>query len=92
LGGEDLNVKQVSEHLKVPHGFLSKLFHGQQPVSQKTLINKQWREVLAREYGEGWRAHADEFERYAATLPVRLARKKRDTNSSCIDHKGIVEL
>jgi hypothetical protein len=80
LGGKDLNTRQVSEDLKIHPVCLSMLFHGRQPVSQKTLIKKQWREVLAREYGEGWQEHADEFEKYAAALSggagnSKIARK-----------------
>jgi hypothetical protein len=76
LGGKDLNVRQVSEHLDIHPTWLSRLFHGL-PVSQNTLIRKRWREVLASEYSEGWRKHADEFEKYAATLPVGADVKKR---------------
>jgi hypothetical protein len=76
LGGKDLNVRKVSERLDIHPTWLSRLFHGL-PVSQNTLIRKRWREVLASEYGEGWRKHADEFEQYAATLPVGADVKKR---------------
>jgi hypothetical protein len=69
LGGKELNVRQVSEHLDIHPTWLSRVFHGL-PVSQQTLIKKRWREVLASEYGERWREHADEFEKYAAMLPV----------------------
>jgi plasmid maintenance system antidote protein VapI len=80
LGGKDLNARQISEDLKIHPVALSMLFHGRQSVSQKTLIKKQWREVLAREYGEGWQEHADEFEKYAAALSggagnSKIARK-----------------
>ena len=83
MGGKDLDVRQVSEHLKIHPVSLSRLFHGL-PVSQQTLIKKRWREVLASEYSEGWRAHADEFEKYAATLPigVGVAKKEREKHAA----------
>jgi len=81
LGGKDLNARQASEDLKIHPVALSMLFHGRQPVSQKTLIKKQWREVLARAYGEGWREHADEFEKYAAALPGPAGVKKMGTKT-----------
>jgi hypothetical protein len=83
LGGKDLDVRQVSEHLKIHPTWLSRLFHGL-PVSQQTLSKKRWREVLASEYGEGWRAHADEFEKYASTLPigVGVAKKEREKHAA----------
>jgi hypothetical protein len=80
LGGKDLDVKQVSEQLDIHPTWLSRLFHGLR-VSQQTLIKKQWREVLASEYSEGWRAHADEFEKYASTLPIGAEVAKRNAKS-----------
>jgi hypothetical protein len=83
LGGKDLNVRQVSEQLGIHTTWLSRLFHGLR-VSQQTLIKKQWREVLASEYAEGWHAHADEFEKYASTLPIGAgaAKKEREKHAA----------
>jgi len=80
LGGEDLDVRQVSEHLQIHPTWLSRLFHGL-PVSQQTLIKKRWREVLASEYAERWQEHADEFEKYASTLPIGVGGAKKSAKS-----------
>jgi hypothetical protein len=76
LGGKKMNLMKAGEQLNINKTYLSAIIHGRMRTSQQTVNKGEWRRVLMDHYAEGWRQHADEFEKYAAALPVRAGRPK----------------
>jgi len=76
LGGEGMDLMKASEQLNIDHTYLSAIIHGRMRTSQQTVNKREWRRGLMEHYAEGWRQHADEFEKYAAALPVGAGRPK----------------
>jgi plasmid maintenance system antidote protein VapI len=78
LGGKDTSIGEAAEHLHIHRVRLSAIIHGRENISQKALINKQWRETLAQHYPEAWHRHKAAFEQYANTLTIRSISKTHE--------------
>jgi|GEM_PF-2928622 plasmid maintenance system antidote protein VapI len=70
IGGEDADINDAAQCLRIFPGTLDALLHGKKGISQQGIASRQWRTILAGHYPDAWRRYAVDFEKHVAALPT----------------------
>jgi plasmid maintenance system antidote protein VapI len=84
LGGVNADIDKAARCLKIDKPSLSAIFRGQRQISRKTVADKQWRMVLAKNYPVGWKQYSKAFDQTVCEQPTRAGvstREPKDTES-----------
>lgn len=73
LGGEKASRKQAALKLGITVSYLSRIIHGQIPLTWKAINQKKLVEKLAEHYQEGWAENRAAFEQYLNKIPRAIA-------------------
>jgi hypothetical protein len=69
------NLTQAAARLKVKPAELSGIIRGHRSITSGYVQEKDWRQILARYYPQGWQTHAARFEAHARDLKRRGGRQ-----------------
>jgi hypothetical protein len=69
------NREKAARRLNVTPGELSGIIRGHRSITSAYVQEKDWRQILARYYPQGWQTHAARFEAHARDLKHRGGRQ-----------------